>query len=418
MLCIPFDMAAHFAIPRQIRLLLLRPKLRVLVVFVFGVCIFVLLIGSRGRFQLIRDTGYFFRPAWDKPSSPDHLARPWIEIPQYYHPDIPVAERCAPFGWRTRAQKKKFKVIDATLFSIELDMLEIRLRELWPYVDVFLLVEGNTTFTGLSKPLVFERNRERFAWAESKIVYRQLSQLEAGESKEAREGWKNEADTRDAVTKFLRDDIHVQDGDLVIVSDVDEIPSASTMSLLRSCEGYDADLHLNLDSYMYSFQYSISDAIPIYSTLAQVKTWSPDAKYEHTRSADAKRLLLHAGWHCSFCFRNIADFQFKMSAFSHADRLLYPEKMLDPKYIQDRLCSGKELFGMLPEAYTWKELWRAMGAFQKIKEGNLPKAVIQDIAKGKNKYKFLLPDGCAREDYEEAKNDFDLFGPKVGYRGY
>lgn len=411
-------MRTYFAVARQMRLLSLRPKLSVLVVFLFGLCTFVILIGSRGRFRLVRDTGYLLRPAWDKPSTSGHLARPWIQVPQYYHPDVSVSERCAAFGWKIREQKGKFKVIDSTLFSIELDMLEIRLIELWPYVDVFLIVEGNTTFTGLSKPLVFERNRERFKWAESKIVYRQLNNLEAGESKEAREGWKNEGDTRDAVTKYLRDDIHVQDGDLVIVSDVDEIPSAATMSLLRSCEGYDAEFHLNLDSYMYSFEFSVSDALPLYSTLAQIKTWSATAKYEHIRSPDAKRLLLHAGWHCSFCFRNIADFQFKMSAFSHADRLLYPEKMLNPQYIQDRLCSGKELFGMLPEAYTWKELWRAMGAFQRVKEGNLPKAVIQDIIKGTGKYGFLLPGQCRREDYEEAKNDFDIFGPKVGYRGY
>jgi beta-1,4-mannosyl-glycoprotein beta-1,4-N-acetylglucosaminyltransferase len=151
-------------------------------------------------------------------------------------------------------------------------LLEIRLIELWASVDVFLIVEGNTTFTGLPKPLIFQSNRERFAWAESKIIYQQVTDLEAGESKAAREGWKNEDATRNAVAQFLRHVVTVQDGDLVLETDVDEIPSAATISLLRSCEGYDADFHLNLDSFIYSFEFSVSRALPLHSTLAHVRT--------------------------------------------------------------------------------------------------------------------------------------------------
>jgi beta-1,4-mannosyl-glycoprotein beta-1,4-N-acetylglucosaminyltransferase len=249
-------------------------------------------------------------------------------------------------------------VVDAILFSIELGMLEIRLKELWDYVDHFLIVEGSVTFTGLPKPLVFQENRERFSWAYSKILYRQVNdtKLDMGEDKETREGWKNEGSTRDAVTYFLHHDLVLPEGTLVIESDVDEIPSAQTMSLLRACEGYDPEFHLNLDPYMYSFEFGLADALPLYSTLAQIKTWTNTSTYTHTRTEQGTKLLLNAGWHCSFCFRNIPDFQFKMAAFSHADRLLYPEKMLNPKYIQDRLCSGNDLFEMLPEAYTWREL--------------------------------------------------------------
>jgi beta-1,4-mannosyl-glycoprotein beta-1,4-N-acetylglucosaminyltransferase len=90
--------------------------------------------------------------------------------------------------------------------------------------------------------------------------------------------------------------------------------------------------------------------------------------------------------------------------------------MLGPKYIQDRVCSGKELFGMFPEACTWKELWNGTGAYERVKEGNLPKAIIQDIVGGRDKCGFLLPGRCVRKDCDEPKNDFDMFGPRVGYR--
>ena len=44
----------------------------------------------------------------------------------------------------------------------------------------------------------------------------------------------------------------------------------------------------------------------------------------------------------------------KMKGYSHADRV-HHEHLLDFKVIQHNICEGKDVFGMLPEVYTWKE---------------------------------------------------------------
>ena len=44
------------------------------------------------------------------------------------------------------------KVIDVFPFFNELDLLEIRLNSLDPYVDCFILSEATKTFSGLDKP--------------------------------------------------------------------------------------------------------------------------------------------------------------------------------------------------------------------------------------------------------------------------
>ena len=41
-----------------------------------------------------------------------------------------------------------------------------------------------------------------------------------------------------------------------------------------------------------------------------------------------------------------------MKGFSHADRIAGRLNLLDPKRIQDTICKGKDIFGMLPEAYS------------------------------------------------------------------
>jgi len=42
----------------------------------------------------------------------------------------------------------------------------------------------------------------------------------------------------------------------------------------------------------------------------------------------------------------------------------------------------------------------------------------QGYSKRDNKYQFLLPGNCIREDFEEATEEFKLKQAKVGYRGY
>ena len=61
------------------------------------------------------------------------------------------------------------KIVDAFTFYNELDMLEIRLAELYNVVDFFVLVEATETFQGSPKPLYFDQNRARFKKYAKKI---------------------------------------------------------------------------------------------------------------------------------------------------------------------------------------------------------------------------------------------------------
>lgn len=81
------------------------------------------------------------------------------------------AHTCILHGWSKRRDEANVKVLDAMLMSTELDLLEIRLNELDPVVDYFLIVESNATFTGLPKKTYFQENKARFAKFLDKIVY-------------------------------------------------------------------------------------------------------------------------------------------------------------------------------------------------------------------------------------------------------
>ena len=63
------------------------------------------------------------------------------------------------------------KVFDCFTFWVECDLLQLRLEILGPFVDKFILVESEQTFSGNPKPLIYEKNKEKFAKWNDKIIH-------------------------------------------------------------------------------------------------------------------------------------------------------------------------------------------------------------------------------------------------------
>ena len=63
------------------------------------------------------------------------------------------------------------KVIDAILYNGEENIFDLRIQELNSVVDEFWIIEGNCTFTGQPKDLVFEDQAHLRKWPMSKIKY-------------------------------------------------------------------------------------------------------------------------------------------------------------------------------------------------------------------------------------------------------
>ncbi|KAG0240372.1 N-acetylglucosaminyltransferase-like protein [Mortierella sp. GBAus27b] len=351
-----------------------RPLLMLTAAFFFTIILFLKVFP-----YAITDIGYLVRPLWDKKE--DHFDN---VIVHHYAEGMSMKDRCEAHGWKL-AQGTPSKVYDAVIFSVELDMLEIRLRELWDVVDKFVILESNATFTGLPKEETFKKNRERFAFAESKIMYKSvpLFPLQPGQ-----EPWVNEGKTRNEMSAFLNE-IGVQKGDWVTISDVDELISARAIEVLKSCEGAPEAVHLLTRNYLYSYEFPLGDEG---TWRTSIQKWVPGTSAYVRRQASTS-ILTDAGWHCSFCFRTIEEFRFKMQAYSHSDRVRY-SYLMEPEWIQHAICAGKDLFGMFPEAYSFRELFSRIGAIPKSTSAvGLPRHVVEN---GK-RFKFLLPGGCKRE---------------------
>ncbi|KAJ3411582.1 hypothetical protein HDV05_002002 [Chytridiales sp. JEL 0842] len=255
------------------------------------------------------------------------------------------------------------------------------MKELYPVVDYFLILESNSTFTGIPKPFTFREHIHLFDFAKDKIRYKSLSirPLYPGENP-----FNLEFEHRDSMNSLIAS-AGAQRGDLILMTDLDEIPSLHTLQLLTSCQGVPFPLHLQLKNYIYSFEFYID------STSWRAKMVEYPADYHHGRETNL--LFSDAGWHCSFCFRYIEDFVFKMTGYSHADRV-HSEAFLEEGRLQNVVCEGGDVFGMLPEVYTFRDLVLKTGKVEKQKSGvGLPAYLLEN----KERFRFLLPGGCMRE---------------------
>lgn len=136
------------------------------------------------------------------------------------------------------------KVVDVFPFFNELDILEIRLNVLDPYVDCFILSEATKTFSGLDKPLYYEENKERFEKFNHKIIHNIVEDTTSPDL----HPYQRDVFQKDNIKKVVLD--NVSDEDVIIWSDVDEVPNPEAISGLESYFEQDSIFHFAQENCM------------------------------------------------------------------------------------------------------------------------------------------------------------------------
>lgn len=216
------------------------------------------------------------------------------------------------------------KIIDAFPFNNELDILEMRLVELYDSVDHFVLVESKQDHQDHAKPLWYADNRERFApWAD-KIVHVVTGQMPTKADDD--DPWAREHSQREWIGAGL-ESIGVSDDDIVMQSDVDEIPRALHARNVRpggELWTFEQRGHFWAVDYLYGPWYG--------TTVCTVRTLGKFAQTPFAYMRDCRLTarvpdhLRDAGWHFSWLGGPDAAIK-KVGSFCH------PE-------VEDRIVNG------------------------------------------------------------------------------
>ncbi len=195
------------------------------------------------------------------------------------------------------------RVFDCFTFSTELDLLEFRLRYLSEVVDHFVLVEAPRTFSGLDKPLLFADQQDRFAPWRSRITHVVVDDLPAPEP----DRWVPEHFQRNAIVRGLTD---AEPDDVVLVTDVDEIPDAAVVGRLA------AELDGTTMLAMRTCYLRANWIAPQLWPLSRATRMSRLGRPNDLRLAPTLTQVADAGTHFSYLM-DVADIDRKLGWFAH-----------------------------------------------------------------------------------------------------
>ncbi|WP_168204839.1 glycosyltransferase [Noviherbaspirillum sp. UKPF54] len=237
-------------------------------------------------------------------------------------------------------------IYDAFLFFNELELLRLRLQLLDGVVDKFVLVESTLTHQGKEKPLYFDQNKKDFVQYADKIIHVIVDDpIERyGEVPVYRY-------QRDAISRGLQDCKH---GDLILISDLDEIPSPAKV---REYSATNEIVLFKQRLYYYFFNCycaGIPD-LPWSCLVPFSRFTSPQALRDLVVSVQGNvlgtgkypdspevKFVEGGGWHFSY-FGGVERVITKIESF--ADSEFNRDEFKDRETILQRMLSGSDLYG-------------------------------------------------------------------------
>ena len=206
---------------------------------------------------------------------------------------------------------------DCFMFRDELDMLDLRLHELDGKVDAWVLVECTTTHRGIAKPLVFQENLDRFKPWLDRIIH-VIAEPEPGLAP-----WDVEHAQRDAAWQAVLD-AGAQDDDIVLICDVDEIPSAPALAW----EGPGA-VSLWMRTTLYAVDWEVPAFYPLPPTAVAATVSHLRQHGGHLGAVRDQRsaypMITDGGWHFSWTGGPERQKAKLLTGTCHTELLSHPE---------------------------------------------------------------------------------------------
>jgi|TARA_B100001964_G_C14037393_1_gene511078 beta-1,4-mannosyl-glycoprotein beta-1,4-N-acetylglucosaminyltransferase len=249
------------------------------------------------------------------------------------------------------------KIYDCFSYWDEDLLLNLRLNILNNFVDYFVIIEGNKTWQNNYKKLKFDI--DKFPNFKNRIIYIPVEDMPDGINPYLRENFQ-----RNCISRGIVDAL---DEDLIIISDLDEIPNPLKISSFDSKKRYAV---FEQNHYYYKMNYQSQKNPFWYGSRICVKKylkspqWLRNLKFKKRSiwRLDKFRLnniIENGGWH--FCnIKSPEGLLYKYKNLCETnDPIVFKEK-IDEKYlnineIKKRIQSGEDIIGR-KEAYKAQKL--------------------------------------------------------------
>ena len=239
------------------------------------------------------------------------------------------------------------KIYDCFSYLDEDFLLELRLKILDKYVDYFVIVEGNKTWQNNKKELRFDL--DLFDEFKKKIIYIPVRDLPDGDDPYLRENFQRNC--------ILRGLTKAEDDDLIIISDLDEIPNLEKLKDFKCSSRYavfkQKHFYYKLNLQSQKNPYWLGSRICVKKFLKSPQ-WLRNLKFKKRPfwRLDKFRLnniLENGGWH--FCnLKKPEDLLYKYKNLCETNDPYHFKEKINAKYldideIKKRIDQGDDIIG-------------------------------------------------------------------------
>jgi beta-1,4-mannosyl-glycoprotein beta-1,4-N-acetylglucosaminyltransferase len=191
-------------------------------------------------------------------------------------------------------------VIDSFLYYNEVELLELRLKVLYDYVDKFIITEGDHSFKGDPKPFRCKKDLSKLGFGDDPkihVIEKKLKSCVGETSKdEEKEYWNILRKTQVSLCN---------NEDILILSDIDELPHPNSIN------GYVDYINNNPNfllaccchNLQYQVNYALTSKLEANSSLSPVPLMAKGEFWKNNNPLNIKYRVSQGG--------NIEDFEFK-----------------------------------------------------------------------------------------------------------
>ncbi len=239
------------------------------------------------------------------------------------------------------------KLIDCFMYFDEDLVLDIRLNTLNREVDKFIIAEATRNHAGLPKKLNFKI--ENFQKFKDKIQYVVVDDLPVNVKSE-KKGW-HDNHVRDQFQRnaLARGYKNFDERDLIMISDIDEIPDPEKIKLFDIKNKYACFLQKNFQSKINLL--NITDENWVGTKICQKKNlispqWLRSLKIKERSFWNIFRdkkpqIILNGGWHFSF-LKDAESIRSKIISYSHQE--YNTEELTNIDNIKKQILKREDLF--------------------------------------------------------------------------
>jgi len=226
-------------------------------------------------------------------------------------------------------------------------MLDLRLNTLNKHVDKFVIAEATREHSGKEKKLNFDI--KNFSHFKDKIIYLVIEDLPINVKSKKKNWTPNQWRDQYQRNSLIRGFEKCNENDLIMISDIDEIPDPKKLPEFKIKNKYACFLQKNFESKL-NLQ-NITDKYWMGTKICQKKylkspQWLRDIKTKKRPfwkfyKPKEPQLILDGGWHFSF-LKKPKDIAKKIKAYSHQE--FYKDEFINEKKISERINNNVDLF--------------------------------------------------------------------------